>query len=223
MELIQNEMKKLKDEIKLVVFTDYKLDDEGNKARRCLACKSVVNLLETLSSHADGRIKWEEYSIEADIETAEKYGVSRIPSILFLNEKDKEVIRYTAEPAGGEFVPFLKTLQIFSGKNTFYKDAILSNLKKMKKSDVKVFVTESCPYCPTVVPIANEFAALSKGKINVNIIDINANQDVALKYNIQSVPHTLINEKEHLLGMFTPQDLLDKLTKGQRDFGGMYA
>ncbi|GAH77616.1 unnamed protein product, partial [marine sediment metagenome] len=36
---------------------------------------------------------------------------------------------------------------------------------------------------------------------------------------VQGVPLTVINESERIVGMFTPQDLLDKLTKGQRDFG----
>ena len=43
------------------------------------------------------------------------------------------------------------------------------------------------------------------------------------QYQVQGVPHTVVNEKEHIYGMFSPQDFLDKLTKGQRDFGGMYA
>ena len=73
------------------------------------------------------------------------------------------------------------------------------------------------------MPITNIFATLSDGKIKVDIIDINANQDIAMKYQIQGVPHTMINEKEHIYGMFSPQDLLDKLTKGKRDFDGMYA
>jgi len=44
------------------------------------------------------------------------------------------------------------------------------------------------------------------------------------KYQVQGVPMTVINEKDVIHGMFTPQDLLDKLvgSKG-RDFGGMYA
>ena len=35
---------------------------------------------------------------------------------------------------------------------------------------------------------------------------------------------TVINEKKHIYGQFSPQDLLDKLvgSKG-RDFGGMYS
>lgn len=221
--LIKNEMAKLKDTVSLKLFTDFKTQDDGSKIRRCIACDSTLNLLNTLKEHSNGKLEVEEYSIEENPNMAEKYKVVRIPTILFIDEKNREVIRYTAEPSGAELVPFIISLQNFSGVSSHYKDAIITNLKKMSKSDIKLFITHTCPYCPQVVPIANLFATLSKGKIKVDIIDINANQDVAMKYQIQGVPHTMINEKEHIYGMFTPQDLLEKLTKGKRDLDGMYA
>ncbi len=67
------------------------------------------------------------------------------------------------------------------------------------------------------------FAIVSKGKITAEVIDVSLNPDIAKKYDVQGVPLTVVNESERIVGMFTPQDLLDKLTKGQRDFGGMYA
>ena len=221
--LIKNEMAKLKDTVSLKLFTDFKTQDDGSKIRRCIACDSTLNLLNTLKEHSNGKLEVEEYSIEENPGMAEEYKVVRIPTILFIDEKNREVIRYTAEPSGAELVPFIISLQNFSGVSSHYKDAIITNLKKMSKSDIKLFITHTCPYCPQVVPIANLFATLSKGKIKVDIIDINANQDVAMKYQIQGVPHTMINEKEHIYGMFTPQDLLEKLTKGKRDMDGMYA
>jgi glutaredoxin-like protein len=221
--LIRNEMAKLKDKVSLKLFTDFKKQDDGTKIRHCMACDSTFNLLTALAEHSDGKLEIEEYSTEENHEIAEKFKIVRIPTILFLDKEENEVIRYTAEPSGAELVPFIKTLQDFSGAVSFYKDTIMTNLKKIGKSDIKLFITHTCPYCPTVVPIVNLFATLSDGKIKSEIIDINANQDIAMKYQIQGVPHTMINEKEHLYGMFSPQDLLDKLTKGKRDFDGMYA
>ncbi len=221
--LIKNEMTKLKDKVSLKLFTDFKTDVDGTKMRNCMACGSTFNLLNTLKEYSSGKLEVEEYSIEEDPDIAEKYRVVRIPTILFLDEEDREVIRYTAEPSGAELVPFIKSIQDFSGAVSFYKDTIMTNLKKIGTSEIKLFITHTCPYCPTVVPIANLFATLSNGKIKVDIIDINANQDLAMKYQIQGVPHTMINEKEHIYGMFSPQELLDKLTKGKRDFDGMYA
>jgi len=223
LENIKKGMEKLKNKTLLKIFTDYKTKEDGNKERKCMTCEGTFSLLQTLVEHSNGKLEIEELSIEENVDESEKFGVKRVPTILFLDEKGAEVIRYTATPTGPELAPFIETLQYYSGVNSFYRDTIQANLKKMSKSDIKLFMTLTCPYCPSVIPVLNLFALLSKGKIKSEIIDINLNPDIAVKYNIQGVPHAMINEKEHITGMFSPQDLLDKLTKGQRDFGGMYA
>ena len=222
--IMEIEMGKLKNQITLKIFTDFKKQEDGLKIRKCMTCESTVNLLNTLETFSGGKLNVEEVSTIEDEKLAEKYRIARIPTILFLDSEDKELIRYVAEPKGGLLGPFLKTLQIYSGNHTYYRDAIQGNLKNIDTSEIKVFITQTCPYCPQILPIVTEFALESKGKINTKIIDVNANPDVAMKYQIQGVPHTLVNEKEHIYGMFSPQDLLETLTKGKRrDLGGMYA
>jgi len=221
--IIRNEMSKLKQTVVLRVFTDYETTNERKKHRSCLSCNSMMRILNELQEASEGKLEIEEKSIREDEDLAKEFKIKRIPTILFLEKNDKELIRYTATPDGNQLVPFIKTLQYYSGVSPFYKDQIKTNLKNIPKSKIMMFVTHTCNYCPQVIPVANLFALVGDGKINVEIIDINANLDIAQKYNISSVPYTMINEKEHLIGMFTPQDLLDKLTKGKRDFGGMYA
>ncbi|TFF99551.1 MAG: hypothetical protein EU541_04585 [Promethearchaeota archaeon] len=221
--LIEREISKLKNKIELSVFTDYKIDEEGKKDRSCMSCNTLMTSLTYFQDVSEGTLTINELSTNEDKDLATKFNIKRIPTILFLENGDKEIIRYTSTPNGNQLVPFLKTLQYFSGVSPFYKDQIITNLKNIKKSKIKVFVTHTCNYCPQIIPTVNLFAIVSNGKIEVELIDINANPDVAQKYNISSVPNTLINESERLSGMFNPQDLLEKLTKGQRDFGGMYA
>ncbi len=220
---IKKGMEKLKDSISVKLFTDAKNTNDGKKVRNCMACEGTYNLLQTLVEVSNDKLTIEEISTEENKELAEKYGVVRIPTILLLNQDEKEVIRYTASPTGAELAPFIETLQYFSGVNSYYRDAIGSSLKKIEKSNIKLFITLSCPYCPGIVPLLNLVALLSKGKIIVEIIDISMNPDIASKYNVQGVPHTLINEKDQISGMVTLQDILEKLTKGKRDFGGMYS
>ena len=220
---IKNELSKIKNKVVLKIFTDYKTLEDGTKKRTCMACEGTHNLLKTLSELSNGKLFYDELSIEENQEETERYKVERIPAILFVNENGKEIIRYSANPSGSEFVPFLNSIQYFSGVRPYYTDQIQTHLKKIAKSNMKIFITPTCPYCPATVPVVTLFAIVSKGKITAEVIDVNLNPDIAMKYQVQGVPHTIVNEKEHIYGMFSPQDLLDKLTKGQRDFGGMYA
>lgn len=221
-EILKNEMTKLKNEVHIIVFTDVK-NLNGEKVRICMSCDGTMSLLEQLADFSNGKLILEEKSIDIDIDDAKKYHVTRIPTILFINNEGKEILRYLGNPLGAEISPFIENLKYFSGVRSFYEDAIISNLKNMQKSTLKLFITLTCPYCPSVVPISGLFAMLSRGKVKTEIIDINVNQDLAMKYQIQSVPHVMINEDQHIYGVFSPQDLLEKLTRGKQDFGGMYA
>ena len=221
---IKREMSKLKNTVVLKLFTDFKTQKDGSKLRKCMSCEGTYELLETLVEFSNGKLKVEEISTEENEEEAEKYKVSRIPAILFVDENDKEIIRYLAHPTGSELPPFLNSIQYFSGVRPYYADQIITHLKKIKKSNMKIFITPTCPYCPATVPVLTLFSIVSNGKISSEVIDVNLNPDMGKKYQVQGVPMTVINEKDVIHGMFTPQDLLDKLvgSKG-RDFGGMYA
>ncbi|MFX0146059.1 MAG: thioredoxin family protein [Candidatus Hodarchaeota archaeon] len=221
---LKREMSKLKNKVILKLFTDFKTQADGTKIRRCMACEGTYELLKTLENLSKGKLMIEEISTEENEEEAMKFNVNKIPAILFVDENDKEIIRYLAHPTGSELVPFLNSIQYFSGVRPYYTDQILTHLKKIEGGNMKIFITPTCPYCPATVPVLTLFALVSKGKISAEIIDVNLNPDLGMKYNVQGVPMTVINEKEVIHGMFTPQDLLDKLvgSKG-RDFGGMYA
>ena len=216
-------MSKLKNNVGLKLFTDFITEKDGSRTRSCMACEGTLNLLRILEEYSNGKLKIVEFSTTENPEEAKKYKVSKVPAILFVNDDGKEIIRYATHPMGTEFVPFLNSIQYFSGVRPYYADQILTHLNKIGKSNMKIFITQSCPYCPQTVPVLTLFAIVSKGKITAEIIDVDLNPDYAVKYDVQGVPKTVINEKEIINGMFTPQDLLDKLTKGQRDFGGMYA
>jgi glutaredoxin-like protein len=221
---IKREMAKLKNNVVLKLFTDFKTQEDGSKHRKCMACEGTYELLKILEETSEGKLEVIEISTEENVEEAKKYNVSRIPAILFVDENDNEIIRYLAHPTGSEFVPFLNSIQYFSGVRPYYADQIITHLKKIKKSNMKIFITPTCPYCPMTVPVLTLFAIVSKGKISAEVIDVNLNPDLGMQYQVQGVPHTIVNEKDSIIGQFTPQDLLDKLvgSKG-RDFGGMYA
>ncbi|MFW9828970.1 MAG: thioredoxin family protein [Candidatus Thorarchaeota archaeon] len=224
MDNIKREMSKLKEKVVLKLFTDYKTQEDGTKIRKCMACEGTFELLKTLQNLSDGKLIIEEISTEENEELTKKFNIVKIPAILFVDENDKEIIRYLAHPTGSEFVPFLNSIQYFSGVRPYYADQILTHLKKIKKGNMKIFITPTCPYCPATVPVLTLFALVSKGKISAEVIDVNLNPDLGMKYNVQGVPMTVINEEQIIHGMFTPQDLLDKLVGSKdRDFGGMYA
>ena len=66
-----------------------------------------------------------------------------------------------------------------------------------------------------MAPIIDQFAVESKGKIRVGKMNIDANQNLAAKFNILSVPFLLIfdngNLKESMPGGMQKYDLMMKM------------
>ena len=87
-------MERLKNDIVVKLFTDVK-NTNDKKTRQCMACEGTYNLLNLLAEASNNKLKIEEFSTEEDKELAEKFNVVRIPTILFLDNNEKEIIRYT--------------------------------------------------------------------------------------------------------------------------------
>ena len=221
--IIKNSMSKLKKEVVIRIFTDVKQIEDGKKVRQCMSCETIMILLNAMVEFSDGKLIIEEYSINDNEDIAKSYKIKRIPTILFIDEDENELIRYMASPLGSETSPFIETILFFSGADTYFNDLIKENLPKMEETEIKIFITQSCPYCPQVVSTVNKFAIASNGKIKSNIIDIDANPELAELYGVYSVPHSVFNEKKTIGGMYSAQNLLEFLTKGKSEVeGGMY-
>jgi thioredoxin reductase (NADPH) len=214
--IIQDEMKKLNKPVRLRVFTSLKTNPDGTKVRTCRDCDRTMNLLRIYEENSNGMLKVEELSIYDNPEFAKRYDVQRVPTILFINEEGKELIRYLANPVGQEIQPFVKAIFAFGGASNYYENAIKQNLNRISESTIKIMITMQCPYCPRLVEAANLFAIASEGKIRTVVVDIGdpANADIAQYYNSQGVPYTIINERPAIQGMVPPQQLLRELIGG---------
>ncbi|MFW6374535.1 MAG: FAD-dependent oxidoreductase, partial [Thermodesulfobacteriota bacterium] len=60
--------------------------------------------------------------------------------------------------------------------------------------DVKVFVSPTCPYCPQQALNGVQAAVEMPDLINLEIVDIQCNPDLAEKYSAHSVPQTYAND-----------------------------
>jgi len=204
--MIREEMKKLSKPVKLLVFVD--------KHGAPQNYDYTMSILKEYEENSNGMLTIEELTISKDPDLDKKYNIQRDPTILFIDKEGNELIRYLAAPQGSEVQPFIQALLIFAGAPNYYEDAIKKNLKKIAPSVVKVMVTNSCVYCAQMVNIVSQFALASGGKIRAVIIDTMENPDIIDQYDTSTVPYTIINEKEPLLGLFEPNEILRALIEG---------
>ena len=209
--VIQEEMKKINKKVNLKVFTSLKKEPDGSKVRQCVDCDQTMQLLKIYEDNSNGLLHIEELSIYDNPEFAKKYDIQRVPTILFIDENDREVIRYLANPIGQEIQPFVKALFAIGGGPNYFKNMIKQYLDRISPSTIKVMITMQCPYCPTLVEASNLFAIASEGKIRAVIVDISGNPDIGQYYNASGVPYTIINERPAIQGMIPAHELLREL------------
>lgn len=213
-EIIKKEMTKLTKPVRLKVFTSQRTEVDGSKIRACMDCGQFMSLLRIYEENSNGMLTIEELSIDSNPEFAKRYDIKRVPTILFVTDEGREMIRYLAAPRGGEIQPFVQSLFTFAGAPNYYEATIKQNLDRIKPSTIKVMITETYPYCPSVVSTVSQFALASEGKIRTVIIDIMANPDIGQYYDASGVPYTIINDEKTLVGMVGAPEILRALIGG---------
>jgi hypothetical protein len=73
-----------------------------------------------------------------------------------------------------------------------------------------VFVGADCPHCPGAVRSANRIA-LASPQVSVSIVDVQVHARLAERFNVRSVPLTLLDGELAVNGVVSPLDLVDRL------------
>ena len=203
--MIRNEMKKLSKSVSLLVFID-KINDHRNY-------DYTRSILKAYEENSNGMLTIKEIQVGHNKDLEKKYDIQRVPTILFVDNNGNEIIRYLAAPQGSEIQPFIQSLLVLAGSPNYYENVIKENLDKINSSTIKVLITNSCAFCPSVVDIVSKFALASNGKIKAVMIDIKENPDIGQKYDACSVPYIIINEKKLIDGMCAPNEILEVLIR----------
>jgi thioredoxin len=74
-----------------------------------------------------------------------------------------------------------------------------------------------CSTCSAINPIIDEFARDAKGRVRVGRLNVEANQVLATKFNVTSIPFIFIFDngqlKENFPGALTKHEIMMKLTR----------
>jgi thioredoxin reductase (NADPH) len=174
--------KNLPHEIPLLLFTRPGKNEPFSHASRFL-----IRAVREVSA----KITLREYDFSHDM--AKKWKVTHAPTLVF--DPDRYHIRWLGAPIGEEARTFVEALLMMGRRKTDLSKDSLQVLKKIDSPrQIKVFVSPSCPYCPQQAVNALKAAIEKPEKISLEIIDIQANPDLADQYSAQSVPQTYAND-----------------------------
>ncbi len=122
-------------------------------------------------------------------------------------------ILFKGTPSGYEFSTLLTSI-IDSGRNEAQLSDETKNFLDTLEDplDIKVFVTPTCPHCPSSAVMAHRMAAYSS-KVNADVIEANEFMELSRQYQVQGVPRTVINETYSVEGSQPESYLIEGLKK----------
>jgi thioredoxin reductase (NADPH) len=169
-------------EVSILLFTSISKNGPFNAATR-----EIIRLIRQMTP----KISLSEYDLSHEM--ARKWEAHVSPTLLFNPEKCH--IRWLGAPVGEETRSFVEALMMMGyGRVNMEAQAekILGEIDSPRH--IKVFVSPSCPYCPQQVVNALMAAIMKPEMVSLEIIDIQANPQLAEAYSAQSVPQTFANE-----------------------------
>jgi thioredoxin reductase (NADPH) len=168
--------------VPLFLFTRQGTNDAYNEAAR-----QVLRAFAKLSKN----IELKEHDLSHKL--AEKWSVTLSPTILF--DPERYAIRFLGAPMGEEGRTFLEALVLIGLRKSNLSDQSLKILKRVDSPrKVKLFSSPTCPYCPQQAVNAVKAAVARPDLVSLEIIDIQANPQLADAYSAHGVPQTFAND-----------------------------
>jgi len=206
----------LKEKIKADVHVDLfikkgsKIIIPGKDPSECPACEAIVEMFQELEE-IDSRLTHTVHDMADNEKKAAEMGVDHVPAIVFNGKKEGQLIFYGI-PSGYEFASLLETLGAVSAEDApLFSPEMKEYLKGIASPvNFKVFVTPSCPYCPSAALSALMAAKLNKN-IKAEVYEVTEFPAIGDKYKVEGVPKTVINETEEIVGGYPESNLKEKL------------
>lgn len=175
-------LKKMPMEVPLLLFTI-----AGKNEPFCDGARQVIRSIRQFAP----KVSLREYTM--DHKLAGKWDAKHCPTLLF--DPDRYSIRWLGAPVGEEGRTFIEALLMMGYGNSGLHEDSKKILKRIDSPrNIKVFVSPSCPYCPQQAVNALKAAIERPDLVSLEIIDIQANPELAEEYAAQSVPQTYANE-----------------------------
>ena len=194
----------MKDPVYVKVYVD---------SLKCDTCTETHQLIQEMSG-LNEKINYELVETDGDKSIGAEYGIKMYPSIVVL-DKDQEDkgVRFVGIPAGHEINSLLAALIDMSGKPLDLDEKTIEAIKAIDtETNIKVFVTLSCPHCPGAVTKAHRIAMLNP-YIKAEMIEAQTFPQFSSKYNVSSVPKIVINETHDFVGNQPIETFIDTIAK----------
>ncbi len=190
-------------QVELLMFS------QENECEFCATTREIVEELAGLGEKLSAQV----LDFVADKGRADALGVDKIPAILIFADGADTGMRFYGVPAGYEFTALVEAVMDAGRGEAELPEVVAKRLPEVDQPvHLQVAVSPTCPYCPMAVRAAHKFA-LANEHIRADMVEMSEFPYLAVKYGVQGVPQTIINEEHSVTGAVPEHELLEEILK----------
>ena len=144
---------------------------------------------------------------------ARQFNIDKAPGIVIAAKNGNQIldfgVQYSGIPSGHEFGTLINDILLVSGRDSGLSPQVRDYLKKLDKPlHMQVFVTPTCPYCPSAVLLAHRMAMENPGMVRAEGVDATEFPELSNRFGVSGVPQTVINAGAGTLVGAVPENQL---------------
>ena len=199
-QLVRKRLAAMKNPVVLVHFT---------QQLECEPCGDALRLMQGFAQLSD-KLTLEVHNFQLEREVAARYGVDSVPATVVRGDHDHG-IRLFGMPSGYEFAVLLEAIVLVSTSDSGLSDETRAKLRSLGEPiHLRVFTTPTCPYCPAAAHLAHRLA-LESEQVTADVIEATQFPELARRYAVRGVPHTIINENASVSGAMPEEEFVEHL------------
>lgn len=194
----------LQDNVTIVAYTRKAqgMDQEGLECEFCVETEQLISELTELSD----KISVDVRELSSDDAMASDLGVDKLPALIVRNSTGTGV-RYFGIPGGFEFSSLIEDIVDISRNATDLTEDVKVKVRSLDHDvHIQVFVTPTCPYCPSAVRAAHQMAIENPSRIKADAIEAAEFPHLVSKYDISAVPTIVINDEVQIEGALPEEE-----------------
>jgi glutaredoxin-like protein len=200
-EVVRRRLADIQQPVTILVFTQtFGAPDTVRAARQ------IADAVAELSD----RVTVEELNFVLDKERAAQYGIEGIPALVLLRNGEDTRIRFLGAPSGYEFMSLVDAVVLAgsgdSGLSPESRRAIAERVQS--PLELLVFVTPTCPHCPSAVTLAHRMA-VEHPQITATCVEATEFLDLSQQYRVTGVPKTVVNDSVEILGALPEREFVE--------------
>lgn len=146
-----------------------------------------------------------------DAEKEKEYGVTHVSALFVEGMNTNKNVVFYGIPSGHEFSSLLEDIIDVSRGETGLPESIKTKIKTISTAlEILVFVTPTCPHCPSAVRTAHKFA-MENSLIKGVMVEANEFPEFSQEFNVYAVPKVVIGRKVQFEGAVTEHKFLESV------------